>query len=129
MISYRQNFNGSKSRGYCKLTEILETALDSEADSVTLEYADGGLEVCFMFGNVGGGGVLVDRELEEEVVGCIVSQARLENKPRGKMKMQLRGVDHTIVVREYDSFGESAFELKIGEMASKSRKAKRKTRT
>jgi len=34
-----------------KLQEIIEKAVDSEADSITIEYAkEGGLEVCFIFG-------------------------------------------------------------------------------
>ena len=37
-----------------KLQEIIEKAVDSEADSITIEYAkEGGLEVCFMFGPMG----------------------------------------------------------------------------
>ena len=105
--------NKNREKGLRKLTEILQKAVDDGADSVHLEYGSGGMEVCFMFGHVGVGAVLIDRALEKEVVGYIVDHANLANKLRGSMKIDLRSGEYTIHVKEYDSFGESAFILEI----------------
>jgi len=101
----------SKSKAIQKFTEILENAVEAGADSVTLEYETEGIEVCYMFGNMGLGAVLIDQELESEVVGYIVDNAKLDKKPRGKMLMNLKGKQYTFLVKEYEHFGESAFEI------------------
>lgn len=106
-----------KSRALRKLHEILERAVEGGADSVELEYADSGLEVTFMFGTTGLGGVLVERELEGEVIGLIVQKGHLQKKPRGAMSMMLLGEAHTITIEEYEEFGESGFRLKLKKVA------------
>jgi len=103
----------NRENGLRKLTEILQKAVDDGADSVHLEYESGGMEVCFMFGHVGVGAVLIDRALEKAVVGYIVDHANLERKSRGSFKITLRTGEYAVNVREYDSFGESAFILEI----------------
>lgn len=92
---------------------ILEDAMDAKADMVELEYADDRLEVCFIVGNFGLGGTLIDREMEGKVISTIVELAKLHRKSRGKMQIKLRGKRHTIIVEEYQSFGESAFRMKL----------------
>jgi hypothetical protein len=52
------------------LTEILECAVDANAETVVLEYATGGLEVSYMFGNTGIGEILHDRALVEAIMAC-----------------------------------------------------------
>jgi cellobiose-specific phosphotransferase system component IIA len=95
------------------LRQILEEAARAGADTIELEYANEGLEVTFMFGHAGVGDVLVNRELEREVIGLIVEEAHLQNSSRGSMGMILLGEPYTIIVEEYESFGESAFRLRL----------------
>lgn len=102
-----------ESRGFQMLTEILEDAVDSGADSVRLEYVSEGLEVSYMFGNAGLGSVITDPEVEREIIRYIVENARLEKRPRGRMQMDLLGKQYTIMVEEFDHFGESAFKLSL----------------
>lgn len=92
---------------------ILEDAMDAKAEIVELEYADDGLEVCFIVGNFGLGATLIDRAMESKVISTIVELAKLHRKPHGKMQIELRGKPHTIIVEEYQSFGESAFRMKL----------------
>ena len=97
-----------------KLQEIIEKAVDSEADSITIEYAkEGGLEVCFMFGDTCVGGVLVDSTLEGEVMNLIHKRVGLEEKPSGLLHRTAYGKHLDIKVKEYDSFGETAFTLTL----------------
>ena len=37
----------------------------------------------------------------------------MERKSQGKIPATLLGVEHEVIVREYDSFGESAFTLTL----------------
>jgi len=78
-----------------QITGVLEHALDTGADSVSLEYEDGGMEVCFNYGNTGIG-TLIDRKPAREVVGYMWEAAKLETKFRGKMQMKLHGKDYAI---------------------------------
>jgi hypothetical protein len=105
----------SKIQAIQKLKEILEDAVEAGADSVTLEYVSEGIEVCYMFGNMGLGAVLIDQEFESEVVGYIVEKAKLDRRSQGKLQMNLKGKQYSILVKEYDHFGESAFEIKLKE--------------
>ena len=89
---------------------ILEEALDAGANVVELEYMDGGLEACYMLGNIGIG-ALIKPELEGEVIRIIVKKAKLGKRTRGKMHIELSGERHSIIVEEYESFGEPAFKL------------------
>jgi hypothetical protein len=89
---------------------ILEEAIDAGANVVELEYVDSGLEACYMFGNMGIG-TLIKPELEGEVISIIVKKAKLGKRLSGKMQMELNGEKHSIIVEEYESFGETAFKL------------------
>lgn len=52
-----------------KLQEIIDRAVDSGADSVTIEFAKGGgLEVFFVFESAGFGDILVDASLQNAVM-------------------------------------------------------------
>jgi hypothetical protein len=99
------------------LIQILEYALETGADAVEMEYADGGLEVCFMVGNTGMGRWLTDRTQINQLIEAIVKTAKLRRKSRGQMQLTLCGAEHTIFVHQYDSFGESAFRLGIDKPA------------
>lgn len=97
------------------LQRILEGALQEGADAVEFEYVYEGLEVCKVFSFTGFGDVVTDKGLAGEIMGAIVEGARLDKEPRGKMQMDLLGKPHSIVVEEYDSFGESSFRLILRE--------------
>ena len=95
-----------------KLQEIIDRAVEGGATSVTVEFAkEGGLEVCFMFGETGVGGILVDRNLEADVMTLIAQRAGLDRRPTGVMHCASRGKELDIHVEEYNSFGETAFTL------------------
>jgi hypothetical protein len=97
-----------------KMQEIVEQAVDMNADTVTIEFAkEGGLEVLFGAGNMSVGSILVDRTLEAAVMTLIHQRAGLEKRPRGMMCWELQGQDLKIRVDEYDSFGETAYTLKF----------------
>ena len=89
---------------------IFEEALDAGANVLELEYVDNGLEAYYMSGSIGIG-ILIKPELEGEVIRTIVKKAKLGKRPRGRMHMELNGERHTIIVEEYQSFGELAFRL------------------
>jgi hypothetical protein len=74
-----------------------------------------------MFDHVGIGAVLIDRDLEAEVVGYIVEAAKVKRKSLGKMQMALYGKEHTVTAQRYESFGESAFKLKINRPKGRTR--------
>jgi len=43
----------------------------------------------------------------------IVKRAKLTRKPTGTMLLTLQGNEYEVFVKEYDSFGESAFTLRL----------------
>lgn len=95
------------------LRDILEDALTKEADSITMEWVQEGLEIFFIRGDTGLGFVIEDSNCAGELIGYIYDQSGLERKTRGKIKMELCGEPCMIRVKEYSSFGETALELKI----------------
>ena len=95
-----------------KMQEIVDQAVDTIADAVTIEFAkEGGLEVLFVVGNMSVGGILVDRTLEAAIMTLIHERAGLEKKPCGVMHWESHGQNLEIRVEEYDSFGETAYTL------------------
>ena len=55
----------------------------------------------------------ISEGLQQAVIKEIVERARLERKCRGRMPMNLLGKEYEVTVEEYDSFGESAFNLTV----------------
>ncbi len=96
-----------------KLTEILESAADSGADGIDLEWVPEGLECCYISGNTGVGSIITDAVVAENIIDAIVTRARLRNKSSGTMSLRIAGQDREIQVEEWDSFGESAFRLRF----------------
>ena len=94
-----------------EFSKIMDHAVYEGADSITIEYDDDGLEVCYWFGTTGIADVFVDRDYEEKLIEYIIEAADLENKPKGNIVVELHGTEHTINVEEYNHFGESAFKL------------------
>ena len=102
----------SQTPAIANMQEIVDKAVDNRADKVTIEFAkEGGLEVFFMVGYTGVGGILVDQTLEAEFMGLIHERAGLAEKPAGVMHWESHGQSLKIRVKEYDSFGEYAYTL------------------
>jgi hypothetical protein len=90
------------------LQSIIETAINTGAAAIELEYVAEGLEVTYLSGI---GEVIADRRSAKKIVGELIAQAKLEHKLRGVLKWAHGGRLHKIRVEEYESFGESAFRL------------------
>jgi len=93
------------------LRKILEEATDMGADAVELELEEKGLEVCYMFGHTGVGNILLDHKQGQYIIEFIIEKAKIDKNSCGKMHMDFHKGQHTIVVEEYENFGESAFRL------------------
>jgi hypothetical protein len=55
----------------------------------------------------------IPENLQQAVIDEIVQRAGLKRKSRGKMPVTLGGSEYEVIVEEYDSFGESAFNLML----------------
>ena len=64
-------------------------------------------------GHTGIGAVPIPEELQEAVIREIVRRAKLTHKPTGTMLLTLLGNEYEVFVKQYDSFGESAFTLRL----------------
>jgi len=98
---------------------VLEEAARAGVDSVGLEYKGRELTVFYQAGPLGLGAGRIADELKQAVIEELVKQAGLSRKSRGKMQVTLVGKDYEAVVEEYDSFGESAFNLTLKERKKK----------
>jgi hypothetical protein len=108
-----------KEKALIKLQQMLEEAVSEGADSIELEFVAEGLEVMFVFGSTAVGDVIDDRALAGGIIGLIVDRAKLARKSHGVMNWTLFGGQYKITVEEYDSFGESAFRLRLGKPRQK----------
>jgi len=111
----RQDDNDKPDQAFQELIRVLEDAIRAGADSVGLEYEGRDLIVYHQFGNTGLGAARIPKELQQAVIGEIVKVAGLSRKARGKMQVTLLGKDYEASVKEYDSFGESAFTITLKE--------------
>ena len=106
-------------RGFQELVRVLTEAVWAGVNSVGLEYKGRDLMVFHHFGRTGLGASRIPQELQQDVIAELVKRAGLSRKSRGKMQVHLLGKDFEAVVEEYDSFGESAFNLKLKERKKK----------
>ena len=111
----------NESRALQALVDILENALRVGADAIELEYEGSGLQVCYMFGSMGLGSVIVDRDLERGIIATLVERAGLDRRSRGTMRIDLHGEQRVVIVEEYESFGEPAFRLSLAKPRGKRR--------
>jgi len=109
----RKSYRNKKHKGSSEFIKIIKLAIYEGADSVTIEYDDEGLEVCNWIGTFGIGEILVDRDVEQNLIQYIVDTAKLENKTKGRIFIEIDGIEYIIDVEEYHNFGESAFKLLI----------------
>ena len=115
MIVPRQESADNSDQAFQELVRVLEEAVEVGADSLDLEYEGRDLIVYHRFGDTGLGAARIPTELQQAVIGEIVKLAGLSRKPRGKMQVTLLGKDYEARVKEYDSFGESAFTITLKE--------------
>jgi hypothetical protein len=90
---------------------VLEEAVRAGVNSIGLEYKGRELMVFHQAGPLGLGASRIRQELQQDVIAELVKRAGLSRKSRGK--------DYEAVVEEYDSFGESAFNLTVKERKKK----------
>jgi len=93
------------------LLEILERAIEGHAEEVSLQYEQGGTEVCYLRDGCGVGSLVPERGL----ITHVVSRARLGARERGTLRLPVGGRLHTILVEAYENFGETALRLRFGE--------------
>lgn len=72
-----------------------------------------GIEVTTYRGPTGVGAVLAD-PVAGSVVEELVTRAKLEQETNGLLEARIRGRQMKFVVSEYDHFGETAFEIRMG---------------
>ena len=109
----------NSTKAFQELVRVLEEAVRSGVTSLGFEYQGRELIVFHQAGCVGLGAARIPQELQQAVIEELVKRAGLSRKPKGKMKVSLLGKDYEAVVEEYDSFGESAFNLTLKERKKK----------
>jgi hypothetical protein len=107
------------SRGFQEVVRVLEGAVRAGVTSIGLEYQGRELMVFHQSGPIGLGAARIPEDLQQPFIEEIVSRAGLARKSRGKFPVALLGKDYEAVVEEYDSFGESAFNLTLKERKKK----------
>jgi hypothetical protein len=112
------NANNS-ARAFQEIVRVLEEAVRAGVTSVGLEYKGRDLMVFHQAGPLGLGAGRIPQELQQDVIAELVKRAGLSRKARGKMQVSLLGKEYEAVVEEYDSFGESAYNLTLKERKKK----------
>jgi hypothetical protein len=113
VIVPRQESTDNSDQAFQELVRVLEEAVQVGANSLELEYEGRDLIVYHRFGNTGLGAARIPKELQRAVIQEIVKKAGLSRKSRGKMQVTLLGKDYEASVKEYESFGESAFTITL----------------
>ena len=108
-------------KAFRELVRILEEAVQVGADSLELEWEDRDLVVYQYFGHTGIGAVAIPEELREAVLREIVKRAKLTRQPTGTMVLPLLGKEYEVFVKQYDSFGESEYTLRLNKARKKSK--------
>jgi hypothetical protein len=109
----------SDNAAFQELIRVLEQAVQAGVTSIGLEYKGRELMFFHQTGPLGLGVGRIAEDLKQAVIEELVERASLARKSKGKMQVTLLGKEFEIVVEEYDSFGESAFNLTIREPKKK----------
>lgn len=102
-----------------ELIRVLEEAVRAGVSAIGLEYRGRELIVFHQAGPLGFGATHIPENLQQAVIEELVKQAGLARKSRGKMQITLLSKDFEVVVDEYDSFGESAYNLTLKQRKKK----------
>jgi hypothetical protein len=103
------------SKAFQELVRVLTEAVRAGVNSIGLEYKGGDLMVFYQTGALGLGAGRIPQELQQDVIGELVEKARLARKSKGKMRVSLLGKEFEVIVQEYESFGEWAYNLTLNE--------------
>jgi hypothetical protein len=106
-------------RALQELVRVLEEAVRTGVSSIGLEYKGRELIVFHQAEPLGLGATRISEDLQQAVIEELVKRAGLARKSRGKMQITLLGKDFEAIVEEYDSFGESAYNLTLKERKQK----------
>jgi hypothetical protein len=107
--------DNADNKAFQELVRVLEEAVRGGVNSIGLEYKGRELMVFHQAGPLGLGAGRIADELRQAVIAELVKRAGLSRKSRGKLQVNLLGKDYDAIVEEYDSFGESAFNLTLRE--------------
>lgn len=106
-------------QAYQELVRVLEQAVQAGVTSIGLEYKGRELMVFHQSGPLGLGAGRIADDLKQAVIEELVKRAGLGRRSKGKLQVTLVGKEFEVVVEEYDSFGESAYNLTIREPKKK----------
>ena len=106
-------------KAYKELVRVLEAAVWAGVESVGLEWKGSDLLVFHNIGNMGYGATKIAKELTLEVIAEIVSRAKLARRHKGNIPIRLLGEEYSVLVEEYEHFGESAFTLTLSRKGKK----------
>ncbi len=104
-----------KTDPYQELLRVLKEAVRKGVYSIGLEYEGRELMVYYQVGSASLGSARIPNEMQRPVIDELVERAGLDRKSKGKLQVTLLGKNFEVVVEEYDSFGESAFNLTLRE--------------
>ena len=96
-----------------ELIRVLEAAALAGMESVGLEWRGDDLLVFHDSGSRGYVATKIAKPLQLEVIAEIVKRAQIGRKHKGNMRLRLLGQEYSVAVEEYDSFGETAFTLRL----------------
>ena len=95
-----------------QLGDILRNLVVFEGDRVTLEWNPDGLEV-MMYQDAVGVGEVVTGPVAGAIMEEIVTRAKLNIRAKGSFQATIGDEQIKFIVREYDHFGETAFEIRV----------------
>jgi hypothetical protein len=111
--------DGKSAMASKELIRVLEAAALAGVESVGLEWKGDDLLVFHETENRGYVATKISTPLTLEVIAEIVKRAQIGRKRKGNMRLRLLGQEYSVAAEEYDSFGESAFTLKLKKRGKK----------
>ena len=111
--------NVENTPAFLELIRVLEDSVRAGVTSLSLEWKGRELMVFYQAGMVGLGAARISVSLQGAVIKELIGRAGLARKARGKMQITLLRMEFDVIVEEYDSFGESAFNLTLKERKKK----------
>lgn len=103
----------NSAKAFRELVRVLEAAAWTGVESIGLEWKGEDLMVFHESGGVGYGATKIAKQVQLDVIAEIVKRAQIGRTHKGNMRLRLLGQEYSVAVEEYDSFGESAYTLKL----------------
>jgi hypothetical protein len=104
-----------------ELVRILEEAVQAKADCLELEWEGGDLVAYQYLGSTGVGAASIPEEIRTAILREIIRRAKLTRNPTGTMPITLLGKEYEVFVKQYESFGEDCFTLRLNKVKARSR--------